>query len=802
MRMSLVPGKPETPRDGGGAPDGQFSKDDDDPFAEDKENVPVKARRSGLLSTSPRKGTGSVLWGKEPMAQMARQSLSPIKRQPVCDDIGDEDAAVVVMEEVEEEAEEESAEGKPDLARQPDRANPADAVEEAIRPTTPPPFASQPTIAVERLTKSSSPKKPRRRSSFFGRASAFAGLNLGFYAEERREAAEQEAVERGTSVALLSPPASPTKLHREPIPQPRLDVHGMPRLPRSMSSPSGLLHDSPGKRRAVSLRTATLIKSGQQTFEQQKLLSPPPSPTKAVASSSFSILCTSPELSSADAAQIALPESEDEDEDEVDKSLSSLMDGDDDEQSDVAPSIPLAIASGARRSLGDAAVGHSNRSSAAGRASLPVTLHGVALDESASATAVGQWREAWREEKEQGEADQRGTSIDVGLSDADCDAHDDGAIYAAEHGSQIDDHRTANKKGSEEAEQSYTMLRHMVRASPRLTALLDEVAKVQVCAADQGENNEDVSFFALASPAAEAETGKEQTIAVPQALRTPQHKPSRRASEQPQRRPHRRSAVAGPSVLSKDKSRKSEGGAPASTVMDLAHAAEEAREVHRRVGSTPTTKAAETALAESCEEEPIEVTPLVTGRICDDETRGEHMGGDSPAGDAEEAVAPPRRSPRKRTAEAIQTQIPKTATQSHRTVKASAVAAVDNSKDGSANSGSSTRGTTRTRKARKEASSSDDRQGSQLIMEPSSPIKRTRRAAKDAAEGKIKAALGKRVTTTARAHVSEAGKDKGRAKAALTAAADGATPSSRISRHAAIQSEPGRTTRSGGVRRP
>lgn len=149
--------------------------------------------------------------------------------------------------------------------------------------------------------------KPRRRSSFFGRAGLFANWNFGFYPDER---IDNENLQRHPFSTTASPV---TTISNHVIPEPRLDENGRPRLPRSLSSPGGLGAGSP-KRRIVSLRTATLLKAGQSAFDKQKHQSP--SPQKGSKNTSHSML------------ECGSSQDDDDEADEVERSLSvSCEDG-------------------------------------------------------------------------------------------------------------------------------------------------------------------------------------------------------------------------------------------------------------------------------------------------------------------------------------------------------------------------------------------------------------------------------------------------------------------------------------------
>lgn len=157
--------------------------------------------------------------------------------------------------------------------------------------------------------KSDSPKRAKRRSSFFGRAGPFSGMSLGFYAEERTD--DKKAHIPTSEPQQASQVAEETELHLsdapELEPQPMEEeelvdeaaesptVHRF--VPRSMTlgiskTPSPVKQQhfvgltplprrprlSLASRRKVSLRTQTLLRSSEAYADRLFLPPPPPTP--------------------------------------------------------------------------------------------------------------------------------------------------------------------------------------------------------------------------------------------------------------------------------------------------------------------------------------------------------------------------------------------------------------------------------------------------------------------------------------------------------------------------------------------
>ncbi|UZJ54468.1 hypothetical protein CBS101457_003788 [Exobasidium rhododendri] len=560
---------------------------------EEKENIALKGRRSFVLSTPTRHTTHNGPWETEPRQNKVRRvSLSPVKDDLMSlgrkETFEEEDAAIVMMEEVEEVEAEPSklldVEGEEEIAH-------VDVTKER-RPITPP----QEEPPVQQVSaRSSSPKKNRRRSSFFGRAGIFAGINLGFYPQERKEEEEQKEAESGMLNALLSPPGSPTKLPTQLTPEPRLDHYGMPRLPRSMSSPSGLHYTSPSKRRNISLRTATLLKAGQQVFEQQRLLSPPTSPTKSSsAASHLSLLARipSPEKRAA-AGEILLPESEDEsdaeEEDEVDESLSFVVEDQDDKERKEKGKETVETAAktrnGPRRSHG--VMETRTKATLQSRTSMPGTLLSVSVVDGSDDKIVVEWQKEWRERKEAevlGKRDKMQEDEFVELEAALFDAFDKVQDEDTDEEREVIDHNVLEcevesfAQDDEQKEVAVDMSIEGVEREEnqdRCCSSTQEVPKLELAIAGSPSsgvyNVEKTSLveLSLADQTAkdgqqiegvrtEDAVGRSLSTSIPQELKNTVPARTRRASEQPRRRSARRSST----VASKSgygKGRKSEG---------------------------------------------------------------------------------------------------------------------------------------------------------------------------------------------------------------------------------------------------
>ncbi|KAJ1024176.1 hypothetical protein NDA16_003015 [Ustilago loliicola] len=196
---------------------------------------------------------------------------------------------IVIVEEIEHEQPEPAApieeieEEVP--ASYDDASEDKENLENAPAPSTP----SSSATPAGSPSKSGSPKRAKRRSSFFGRAGPFAGMRLGFYAEERSEPApaeieeqppqpEQPAEEFSDASDVEPAPMeeeslpSPMKLGISKTPSPVKKQHfvGLTPLPRRPRL-------SLATKRNVSLRTQTLLRSSEVYAD--RLFLPPPPPT-------------------------------------------------------------------------------------------------------------------------------------------------------------------------------------------------------------------------------------------------------------------------------------------------------------------------------------------------------------------------------------------------------------------------------------------------------------------------------------------------------------------------------------------
>ncbi len=227
---------------------------------------------------------------------------------------------IVIVEELEQEAEAAVtlAQGEPeaDNATQDSPMSSIDAAEDAEN--VPPPSASSDNAPAGSPSKGGSPKRAKRRSSFFGRAGPFKGMSLGFYAEERTEpsepsepveaveaiepvesskepeseeaaehfsdASDVEPEEEQASAVALSPSARRVAskhmrlgISKTPSPVKKQHFVGLTPLPRRPRL-------SLSTKRRVSLRTQTLLRSSEAYSDRLFLPPPPPSPATPGAS--------------------------------------------------------------------------------------------------------------------------------------------------------------------------------------------------------------------------------------------------------------------------------------------------------------------------------------------------------------------------------------------------------------------------------------------------------------------------------------------------------------------------------------
>lgn len=801
---------------------------------QDKENAPViKARRSYALHTPARERSRNGPWESEPRKKsVKRLSMSPVKgAAPAESSLGspvDGSRSIVVMEEVDDpEVEEETQpENKVEEEAEPIAGN--DSVTAGDMHTTPARDTAPPTY---RLTQSSSPKKSakkaRRRSSFFGRAGIFAGMNLGFYPEERRDKEEAKAVERelqeSAIAASLSAAITPNEVRKPITPEPRLDSYGMPRLPRSMSSPSGLNYGSPGKRRVISLRTATLIKTGQQTFEQRKLLSPPASPTKTFSSPSLMApFIVSPSLEKkAAAGQIPLPDSDDEgDADEVDRSLSSFADEEDEEKTTAPPpprftiSKPRTIGR-SRKSQGVLSTQTADmqtKSNGRGRTSLPGKLLSVPAVERGNEKAVEEWRKEWEGGGAEGGS---GEGIEVAQRDAFDQAQDEdteGEMEVADAHRQEDRAAPAADVGTacplKEAGSPLKMLRHMVGANLEMTTLLDRFSGDD---ATQDPQDAYAKGVALSDVADDQVMEEDEQVVVEECKPVREEIPieltaaasnklSRRASELPLNKTRRRSSVA----------HKSQPKRARKSCAAVLHTKEEEQAPAPEEPSLPTKGVVVTSLPRTRAEFTGTDSPHVEVDLVGNERVEEEREESARPAAPVQVASVPKQSPRKRAVEATQTGIP-IAARPARSAKVAASIEASSSIDQPASAFPqkkiSRRGkvATSSAKGHSDEVSLDTIHSSQLVLEQSSPVKRTKRAAREQAETKIRNVLVKKPSTAVlrdAKSLSEAGPSKASTrpsdeiKARLAATRAAQAPSRKASKDI-VQSEPTtRTTRS------
>lgn len=480
-----------------------------------------KGRRSLIFSTPKREQPRSVPWTAEPTKQMHRRDESALQPMKLTNQralavttqhenseqsgIDDSDESVVVMEEIDDGEQDDGVE----LAKE-DELEAKESAQEnfAVQPSTP--ISRSPVKDIEkpleRLTQSSSPKKSRRRSSFFGRAGVFANWNFGFYPEERKATEQEQVAEEPYPIT------SPEGIHH--LPEPRLDEAGRPRLPRSLSSPGGLGYSSP-KRRVVSLRTATLLRQGQQAFEQQKSRSPPPSPTKSgsMGSSLMGQMCQLTPLPPLTEGDLPAKESkfrnDADDEDEVDRSL-SMADDEDGESDPVAPLQSTRDMSKPRRSdpftlqAAKAPERDAKTLSKKGRLSMPAKLVSIGFVDGHSTGDIEELKRQWLAEQQSDEHGARQADDwpsdfaspgdgSVNESDTDSEVENEMQLPAVPEAVQQAAITAADEQDRDlEAKQEssppspsikFGMLRYMVRENAELTALIDTVSESNVSAA-------------------------------------------------------------------------------------------------------------------------------------------------------------------------------------------------------------------------------------------------------------------------------------------------------------------------------
>lgn len=448
------------------------------PFAQPSSNktIPKQGRRSLVFATPKRESISQQPWTAEPIKRVQRP-ISPKKISKAPENEAEGDDSIVFMEEIEEENDKD-AEFEKDDGMLPNELDDLLAVAPIVGPDTiKEEQTSIDSSSYARQTKSVSPKKVKRRSSFFGRAGVFANWNFGFYPEERK-AAEEEDIEKELSPSpSLSPITSPNGTRY--LPDPRLDSQGRPRLPRSLSSPEGFSHSSP-KRRIVSLRTATLLRQGQNAFEQQKMRSPPSSPTKSSLSndSTPSLMGQMQQLLSI--VNQPKDSSDADDEDEIDQSLSLA----DDEPEEVIeePKRTLTV-SKPRKSDSSAVEGVKqaieNRKS---RVSMPAKLLSIISVDGHSNADIEDLKNQWlaeQEERDDEEEEDLKEIVQDTLAkqeqghETDTDSENESEDEIVKEKEEVQDPATPSSK------MQYGMLRYMVRENAELTALLDTVANTE-----------------------------------------------------------------------------------------------------------------------------------------------------------------------------------------------------------------------------------------------------------------------------------------------------------------------------------
>ncbi|PWN34326.1 uncharacterized protein FA14DRAFT_161757 [Meira miltonrushii] len=440
------------------------------PFAPSpsKKSMPKQGRRSLVFATPKRESISQQPWTAEPIKRL-QNPISPRKPAQAPRNEAEGDDSIVFMEEIEEENDKD-AELDQENGMLPNELDELLAVAPVVGPDT----MEEDQIGIDsssyaRQTKSVSPKKVKRRSSFFGRAGVFANWNFGFYPEERKAAEEDEVDKELSPSPSLSPITSPNGTQY--LPDPRLDSQGRPRLPRSLSSPDGLGHSSP-KRRIVSLRTATLLRQGQNAFEQQKMRSPPSSPVKSSLSNDAtpSLMGQMQQLfSSADQPKDSCDK---DDEDEIDQSLSLA----DDEPEEVKTVIP---ASKPRKSDSSTIErGKQALELRKSRVSMPAKLLSIVSVDGHSNEDIEDLKKQWlAEQEERDEQEDLKNVVQDALTKQD-EGHEtdtDSENESEDETGKEQDEDKAEAPATPSSKVQYGMLRYMVRENAELTALLDTV---------------------------------------------------------------------------------------------------------------------------------------------------------------------------------------------------------------------------------------------------------------------------------------------------------------------------------------
>lgn len=212
----------------------------------------------------------------------------------------DSDEDIVIVEEIRQDEEPLASQAVEISQETPDNgaATEEDVIEndENIPPSTP----SGSSTPIASPSKSGSPKRAKRRSSFFGRAGPFKGMSLGFYAEERTETSHQtepeaaaqqpeELAEDFHDASDVEPtPMDEEELPSEPVSSPvrRRVVAGISQTPQPVKNQhfAGLTplprrpRLSLATKRHVSLRTRTLLQASEAYADRLYLPPPPTSP--------------------------------------------------------------------------------------------------------------------------------------------------------------------------------------------------------------------------------------------------------------------------------------------------------------------------------------------------------------------------------------------------------------------------------------------------------------------------------------------------------------------------------------------
>lgn len=452
------------------AENSQIQASTNGPFAlsPSKKSIPKQGRRSLVFATPKRESISQQPWTAEPIKR-AQKQVSPKKPTQAPKNEVEGDDSIVFMEEIEEDNGKD-AEPESENGMLPNELDELLAVAPVVGPDSIQDNEKDDDIKnCARQTKSVSPKKVKRRSSFFGRAGVFANWNFGFYPEERKAAEEEEIDKELSPSPSLSPITSPNGSRY--LPDPKLDSQGRPRLPRSLSSPDGLGHSSP-KRRIVSLRTATLLRQGQNAFEQQKMRSPPSSPVKSSLSND-----TTPSLmgqmqqlfSSADQPKDSCDA---DDEDEIDQSLSLA----DDEPEEVKTALP--VSKPRKSDSSTIARGKHAIELRKSRISMPAKLLSIVSVDGHSNEDIEDLKKQWLAEQEERDEQEDLKNVVQDVLTKQDEGHEtdtDSENESDDEAGKKQEEDKAEEPATPSSKVQYGMLRYMVRENAELTALLDTV---------------------------------------------------------------------------------------------------------------------------------------------------------------------------------------------------------------------------------------------------------------------------------------------------------------------------------------